>query len=142
MGVFLRFMGSPDCKDLKNGMGKLIFEVPDSHLFQVFWGAWMTFKKPELDKTLKNGLIMIETNPLNHKWLDFGIQSGLALHQFKKKLLLRNNFRVTKKFLIAKFDCIFFRESDVITALSKKRHEFNGHIEYRCLKLEFNYKIR
>ena len=32
---------------------KLIFEVPDSHLFL---RAWMTFKKAEMDKTLKNGL--------------------------------------------------------------------------------------
>ena len=30
----------------------------------------MTFNKPEMDKTLKNGLSMIETDPLNHKWLD------------------------------------------------------------------------
>ena len=36
-------------------------------------GAWMTFKKPEMDKTLKNGLSMSETDPLNHKWLDFAI---------------------------------------------------------------------
>ena len=36
-------------------------------------GAWMTFKKAEMSKTLKNGLGMIETNPLNHKWLDFAI---------------------------------------------------------------------
>ena len=52
-------------------------------------GAWMTFKKAEMAKTLKNGLSMIETNPLNHNWLDFVILSGLTLHQFKKKLLLR-----------------------------------------------------
>jgi hypothetical protein len=32
MGVFRRFMGSPDCEDLKNTMEKLIFEVPDSQL--------------------------------------------------------------------------------------------------------------
>ena len=42
-----------------------------------------------MDKTLRNGLNMSETNPLNHKWLDFAIQSGLALHQFQLKLLLR-----------------------------------------------------
>ena len=36
--------------------GKLIFEVPDSHLFWGVLGAWMTFKKPEMDKTLKNGV--------------------------------------------------------------------------------------
>ena len=49
----------------------------------------MTFKKAEMAKTLKNGLSMIETNPLNHNWSDFVILSGLTLHQFKKKLLLR-----------------------------------------------------
>jgi len=51
----------------------------------------MTFGGPYMDKTLRNGLIMSETSPLNHKWLDFGIWSGLALHQFQKKLLLSNN---------------------------------------------------
>jgi hypothetical protein len=62
----------------------------------IFWGvlgAWMTFKKPEMDKTLRNGLSMIETDPLNHKWLDFAILLGLALHQFQKKLLLSEYFR-------------------------------------------------
>ena len=73
MGVFIRFMGSPDCKDLKNAMGEVNF-----------WGTWftpllgvlgvcMTFKNPEMDKTLRNGLSMIEMDPLNHKWLDFAI---------------------------------------------------------------------
>ena len=28
-------------------------------------GAWMTFKKPEKDKTLRNGLSMSERDPLN-----------------------------------------------------------------------------
>ena len=52
-------------------------------------GAWMTFKKAEMAKTLKNGLSMIKTNPLNHNWSHFVILSGLTLHQFQKKLLLR-----------------------------------------------------
>ena len=52
-------------------------------------GAWMTFKKAEMAKTLKNGLSMIETNPLNHNWSHFVILLGLTLHQFQKKLLLR-----------------------------------------------------
>ena len=43
----------------------------------------MTFKKAEMAKTLRNGLNMIKMNPLNHKWLDFAIQSGLALHQLR-----------------------------------------------------------
>ncbi len=38
-----------------------------------FWGAWMTFKMAEMAKTLGNGLSMIKTKPLNHKWLDFAI---------------------------------------------------------------------
>ena len=49
----------------------------------------MTFKKAEMAKTLRNGLSMIETNPLNHMWSDFVILSGLSLHRFQKKLLLR-----------------------------------------------------
>ena len=31
------------------------------------------------------------------------------LHKYKEHLALRNNFRVTKKFLITKFDCIIFK---------------------------------
>ena len=33
-------------------------------------GAWMTFKKAEIAKTLRDGLSMVKTNPLNNKWLD------------------------------------------------------------------------
>ena len=55
-------------------------------------GAWMTFKKAEMAKILRNGLTMIETYLLNHKWLDFAIKLGLALHQFQKKLLLIINY--------------------------------------------------
>ena len=36
-------------------------------------GAWMTFKKAETAKTLRNVLSMIKMNPLNHNWLDFVI---------------------------------------------------------------------
>jgi hypothetical protein len=61
-------MGSPDCKDLKNAL-----EVTDSHVFLRVLAAWMTLKKPEMDKTLGNGLSMSETEFLNHKWLDFVI---------------------------------------------------------------------
>ena len=41
-------------------------------------GAWMTFKKAKMAKTLKIGLSMIETNPLHHNWWDFTILSGFA----------------------------------------------------------------
>ena len=61
-----------------------------------FWGAWMTLKKAEMAKTLKNGLSMIKTNPLNHNWSHFAILSGLTLHQFQKKLLLGD---CTQKFV-------------------------------------------
>ena len=78
---------------------KLIFGVLEKTLFWGVLGAWMTFKKPEMDKTLRNGLSMIETDPLNHKWLDFTIQLGLTLHQFQKKLLLRDiSFQTTYLF--------------------------------------------
>ena len=52
------------------------------------FGDWflfgLVFKKAAMAKTLWNGLIMIETNPVNHNWLDFVILSGLALHQFQR----------------------------------------------------------
>ena len=48
----------------------------------------MTFKKAEMAKTLRNGLSMIETNPLNHIWSDLVILLGLSLNRFQKKLLL------------------------------------------------------
>ena len=65
--------------------GKVIFEVPEIPPLLGFLGAWMTFKKAEMEKTLKNGLSRIETNPLNHNWSHFAILSGLTLHQFQKK---------------------------------------------------------
>ena len=48
----------------------------------------MAFKKAEMAKTLRNGLSMVEMNPLNHNWSHFVILLGLTLHQFQKKLLL------------------------------------------------------
>ena len=44
----------------------------------------MTFKKPEMEKNLRNGLSMSETDPLDNKQLDVAIWLGLALHQLKK----------------------------------------------------------
>ena len=44
-----------------------------SHFKHEFAPKKVYKKKPYMDKTLRNGLIMSETNPLNHKWLDFGI---------------------------------------------------------------------
>ena len=64
IGVFKYLMESPDFEDLK----KYMWEIPP--LWGV-WGAWITLKKAEMAKTLRNGLSMIETNPLNHNWLDF-----------------------------------------------------------------------
>ena len=60
----------------------------------------MTFKKAEMAKSLKNGLIMIETNPLNHNWSHFVILSGLTLHQFQKKLLLSENSNYWRESLL------------------------------------------
>ena len=60
----------------------------------------MTFEKAELVKTLRSGLSMSEMDPLNHKWFDFVILLGLALHQFKKQLLLRKSDKVQDFFVI------------------------------------------
>ena len=78
----------PIARIWKNICGNVIFGVPEIPLLLGVLGAWMTFKKAEMAKTLKNGLSMNETNPLNHNWSHFMILSGLTLHQFQKKLLL------------------------------------------------------
>ena len=55
---------------------------------------------------------MIETKPLNHNWSHFAILLGLTLHQFKKKLLLKelkvyNSLVKVGKVLLLKSDKIF-----------------------------------
>ena len=56
--------------------GKFIFKAPGSTLFLGGlrgFGGVDDLKKAEMDKTLRNGLIMSEMDPLNHKWLDLAI---------------------------------------------------------------------
>ena len=75
----------------KTYVGRLFsgyLKYPLSWGFLRVLGAWMTFKKADMAKTLKIRFSMIETNPLNHKWLDFVILTGLALHQFQTNWLL------------------------------------------------------
>ena len=75
----------------KTYVGRLFsgyLKYPLSWGFLRVLGAWMTFKKADMAKTLKTRFSMIETNPLNHKWLDFVILTGLVLHQFQTKWLL------------------------------------------------------
>ena len=69
-------------------------KYPLSWGFSRVLGAWMTFKKADMAKTLKHRFRMIETNPLNPKWLDFAILTGLALHQFQTKWLLSGGLPV------------------------------------------------
>ena len=57
--------------------------------FRGIIGAWMTFKKVEMKKIHRNGLSLRETDPPNHKQLDFVIYLGLALQQFKKTVVKR-----------------------------------------------------
>ena len=78
----------------KTYVGRLFsgyLKYPLSWGFLRVLGAWMTFKKADMAKTLKIRFSMIETNPLNHKWLDFVILTGLALHQFQTNWLLRKD---------------------------------------------------
>ena len=77
-------------------------KYPLSWVFLMVLGAWMTFKKADMAKTLKIRFRMIEMNPLNHKWLDFVILTGLALHQFQTKWLLRKIFDLRKIFAVPK----------------------------------------
>ena len=70
--------------------GKVIFGVPEMPPLLGVLGAWMTFKKAEMAKTLRNGLSMIETNPLNHIWSDLVILLGLSLNRFQKKTAVKS----------------------------------------------------
>ena len=74
----------PNVKNHENQANQVWAFSPSGYPLLGVLGAWMTFKKAEMAKTLRNGLSMIETNPLNYKWFDFAIYSGLALHQFQK----------------------------------------------------------
>ena len=88
----------------KTYVGRLFsgyLKYPLSWGFLRVLGAWMTFKKADMAKTLKTRFSMIETNPLNHKWLDFVILTGLALHQFQTNWLLSN-------FMLSQILPIFF----------------------------------
>ena len=70
MWVFIRSIGSPDCKDIKIAYGGSPFR--GTYLIHpLFWGglgAWMTFKKVEMERPPRNGLSMSKMDPLNHKW--------------------------------------------------------------------------
>ena len=57
-------MGSPDCEDIKIAKWEVNFRGTS------FWGFGGV---DEMAKTLRNGLSMSVTDPLNHKWLDFAI---------------------------------------------------------------------
>ena len=91
-GSYMRKYGTlwevPIARIWKNMCRKVIFGIPNILPLLGVLGAWMTFKKAEMAKTLKNGLSMIEKNPLNHNWSHFMILLGLTLQQFQKKLLL------------------------------------------------------
>ena len=52
MEVFIRFMESPDCEDIKIAMGE--FHFLEYLIHSLFWGvlgSWMTFKMAEMGKT-------------------------------------------------------------------------------------------
>ena len=108
-------MGSPDFEYLKKCMWERYFRRPEIPLLLGVLGSWMTFKKAEMEKTLKNGLIMIETNPLNRNWSHFVILSGLTLHQFQKKLLLRNLDQFSSLQSFAKFISFWGRSQTTLT---------------------------
>ena len=69
MRVFIRSMGSLDFQDMKKFCEKVIFWAPSFGGF----GARMRYKKAEMAKTLRNGLSIIETNPLKNNGSDFVI---------------------------------------------------------------------
>ena len=113
---------------------KLIFEVPDSHLFLGVLRAWMTFKKPEMDKTLRNELCMSETDPLNHKQLDFVIQSGLALHQSQKILLFKAFLNSALQFSIC---IIHYGKPQIISLKQNRLHQLDNYKQFFFTKKDY-----
>jgi hypothetical protein len=55
------------------------------------------------------GIIMSETDPLNHKWLDSAIHLGLALHQLKKMLLKHFYEYHTEKLKYRDLKCLILK---------------------------------
>ena len=55
-------MGSPVCKDIKIAMWEVNFRGTYLIHFLGVLGAWMTFKKVEMEKPLRNGLSLSETD--------------------------------------------------------------------------------
>ena len=80
----------------------------------------MTFKKAEMAKTLKDGLSMIETNPLQHNWWHFTIQLGLALHQFQKKTAVKYLYLKKKRNNSELDRCIFIINKQFMIAISEQ----------------------
>ena len=65
----------------------------------------MTFKKPEMDKTLKNGVKYDWNKSPQPQMVGFRDLVGTDIAPVSKKTAVRNFFVATKKFLKAKFDC-------------------------------------
>ena len=57
------------------------------------------------------------------------------LHKDKELLALRNNFRVTKKFLIAKFDCIIIKEA--AATIKRQASLLKNYVKTLLTKYEF-----
>ena len=67
-------------------------------------------------------------------------QFDSLLHKDKEHLALRNNFRVTKKFFIAKFDCIIFRKMAALA--TKPRKKLGGHpFKYGIGSMLLNFTV-
>ena len=72
--------------------------------FNLLWQIEMCKKHLQSNLAIRNGLIRNKLVLRNH----FLWPICHLLHKDKELFALRNNFRATKKFLIAKFDCTWF----------------------------------
>ena len=63
MGVFTRFMGSPDCNFMKITGGSLFSRLLEKTFFTGVLGVWMTIKKAERPKSLGMGLVWVKQTP-------------------------------------------------------------------------------
>ena len=122
------YVHSKNIKVLKLANNSAVFCFSLILPYSKFWSScsnleakWFSNQKIQSNLAIRNGLIRNKLVLRNH----FLWPICHLLHKDKELLALRNNFRATKKFLIAKFDCIFNSSTINNMILSKVKWPWN-----------------
>ena len=97
----------------------------------------------EMAKTLRNGLSMIETNPLNHIWSDLVILLGLSLNRFQKKLLLSKEKKIVESWLRVLFFITYLKmelcKSLLLFAILNHQKSYRNDFTDFCATWQFAF---